>query len=181
MNATSRNGASTLWIVLLTVASTVTTLLLACATPFAALAALAALHMRQRDGIILMLFAWAASQAIGFGVLHYPHDPKTLAWGVGLATAAVASVLGACAALRPLAGKPLAVRLVAAYLAAFVALTLIVALWALVLGGIAITLNPAILLRQLARNGAILMGLFALYHGLVAIGVPAARSRLAAA
>ena len=74
----SARGASTLWISLLTAASTGTTLLLACATPFPALAALSAVHMRPRDGIALMMLAWAASQAVGFGLLGYPHDPATL-------------------------------------------------------------------------------------------------------
>ena len=42
----SNRSASTLWIMLLTLVSTVATLALACATPYAALAALAATRMR---------------------------------------------------------------------------------------------------------------------------------------
>ncbi|WP_217430317.1 hypothetical protein, partial [Sphingomonas bacterium] len=91
-----------LWTVLLTAASTGTTVVLACMTPFAALAAIAATRMSRREGVTLMVFAWAASQAIGFGLLGYPHDATTIAWGAGLGAAAVASVL---ALLMPLVLK----------------------------------------------------------------------------
>jgi len=165
--------ASTLWIVLLTAASTGGTLIFACATPFAPLAALAALHMRRRDGIVLMLLAWAASQAVGFGLLAYPHDARTVAWGAGLAAAAVGSLFGARAGLARLGTAAFPVRLLGAYVAAFVAFKLVILMWSVPLGGVAAALSPDIMLRQLVRNGAILLGLLALYHALVRIGVPA--------
>ena len=83
-NFARQDRVSTLWILLLTLTSTATTLALGCAMPFAALAALAALHLRQRDGLILLGLAWVANQAVGFGLMGYPHDPRTIAWGVGL-------------------------------------------------------------------------------------------------
>ena len=89
----SKPGASALWILLLTAASTVTTLLLACATPFPALAALAAVHMRRADGVALMLAAWAAAQAVGWFVLGYPHDPQSLAQAAAVAASAVGGTL----------------------------------------------------------------------------------------
>ncbi len=138
----SSTRASTLWIVLLTTASTATTLALACATPFPSLAALAALHLRRRDGLLLMLLAWLASQAVGFGVLGYPHDLKTLTWGLGLATAAMGAGHGAYATLAVMRDVPFAVRLVAGYIAAFSAFKLVVLLWSFVLGGVAIALSP---------------------------------------
>lgn len=179
--ALSVRGASVLWILLLTAASTVTTLVLACATPFPALAALAAVHMQRRDGLALMLLAWAASQAVGFCLLDYPHDAKTVAWGAGLATAAIGSALGAYAALGRLGRASVPVRLAAGYGAAFLAFKLIVLLWAFGLGGADTSLAPDIVARQFLRNGAILAGLFVLYHLLVAIGIPAARRRAAVA
>ena len=111
MVALSQRGASALWVALLTAASTATTLALACATPFPSLAALAAVHMRRRDGIALMLLAWAASQFVGFFLLGYPRDGSTLAWGAGLGTAAVGSALAAYAALRALEYRSVAARL----------------------------------------------------------------------
>lgn len=49
--SSSENRASTLWTTLLTAASTATTFMLACATPFPALAALTSVHMRRHDGM----------------------------------------------------------------------------------------------------------------------------------
>ena len=51
MTTLSTRGSATLWVVLLTAASLGTTWVLACMTPFAALAALAAVHLRRRDGV----------------------------------------------------------------------------------------------------------------------------------
>jgi hypothetical protein len=166
--------ASTLWIVLLTVASTVTTLVFACATPFPALAALAALHMRQRDGLILMLLSWFVSQAVGFGVLGYPREFQTVLYAVDLLTAALGSALAAYAVLRRMGRAPFAVRLIASYVAAFVAFKLVALVWAFFLGGIEAAYSVEVLTRQFARNGAILLGMLALYHLLVRIGLPGA-------
>jgi hypothetical protein len=177
----SQSGVSALWIGLLTAASTMTTLALACATPFPALAALAAVHMQRRDGITLMIVTWLASQIVGFGVLGYPHDPKTLGWGAALAIAAIGSGVGAYSALRLLGDRLLVMRLGSAYVAAFVAFKALVFIASLGLGGTATALAPALLVEQFVRNAAILVGLLVLYHGLVAIGLPATRNRLAPA
>lgn len=171
--AMSDRSTSMLWISLLTAASTGTTLLLACATPFPALAALAAVHMRPRGGIALMLLAWAASQAVGFGLLGYPHDPLTLGWGAALATAAAGSALAGYAVIARLGTRPVAVQLATAYGAGFLAFKTVVAAWALVLGGLHTATAPSLLFEQFVRNGAILAGLYLLYRVLVAAGVPA--------
>ena len=60
----SETGAALLWIGLLTGASALTTWALGCSTPFPALAALAAAHMRRQDGIGLVVVAWLASQVV---------------------------------------------------------------------------------------------------------------------
>ena len=177
----SDRSASMLWISLLTAASTGTTLLLACATPFPALAALAAVHMRPRDGMALMLLAWTASQAVGFGLLGYPHDPLTLGWGAALATAAVGSALAGHAVLGTLGKASVAARLATAYGAAFAAFKGAIALWALALGGLHTAIAPSLLAEQFVRNGAILAGLYFLYRILVAVGVPAPLRREGAA
>lgn len=177
----SETGAALLWIALLTVASSVTTWALACSTPFAALAALAAVHMRRQDGILLVAVAWLASHVVGFAVLGYPYDPGTIAWGFGIGAAAVLSALGAQAALARLGDRPIAVRLTGAFVAAFLAYNAGLAICALGLGGISTTLDPVNLARQFLRNGAILIGLFGLYRALLAVGLPAPRARVAAA
>lgn len=173
MSAISERGASALWVALLTAASTATTLALACATPFPALAALAAVHMRRPGGVALMLLAWLASQCVGFFLLGYPRDGSTLAWGFGLGTAAVGSALAGYAAVRAAGYRPVAARLSLAYAAGFTAYKAIIVGWALVLGGLHTATAPDLLAEQFVRNGAILIGLYGLYRLLVAAGVPA--------
>lgn len=180
MAALSQRGASALWVSLLTAASTVTTLALGCATPFPSLAALAAVHMHRRGGIALMLLAWAASQFVGFFLLGYPRDGSTLAWGAGLGTAAVGSALASYAALQALPYRSVAARLGLAYAAGFTAFKAIILVWALFLGGLHTAMAPDLLAEQFVRNGAILIGLYAMYRALVAAGVPAPSQATAA-
>lgn len=177
-DTSSTRGATVLWIVLLTVASLLTTWALACMTPFAALAALAATHMRARDGAALMLASWAVSQGVGFGLLHYPHDPKTLAWGAMLGLAALGTVGGAYVAQNAVRSDNLAARLPVAFLGAFVAFKAVLIVGDVVLDSpFSSTVAPKLLLVQAPREAAITLVLLALYRGLVAIGVPAVSSR----
>lgn len=174
MGAMTKRGASALWVALLTAASTATTLALACATPFPALAALAAVHMRRSGGVaLMMLLAWLASQCVGFFLLGYPRDGSTLAWGFALGTAAVGSALAGYAAVQALDYRSVAARLSLAYAAGFTAYKGIIVGWALVLGGLHTATAPDLLAEQFVRNGVILIGLYGLYRLLVAVGVPA--------
>lgn len=178
-NALSTGRASTLWIMLLTLASTATTLIFACATPFPALAALAAAHMRRADGVALAVAAWVVSQAVGFCLLGYPIDASTALWGVAIGTAAVAGAFAShAAAARVRATEP--ARLAAGYLAAFVAFKLVILLWSLGRGEVGSALSVEIMARQFARNALILGGLTAFYHLLIRIGVPTPPRRRAA-
>lgn len=174
MTSLSDRSASTLWIMLLTAASLLGSWALACAAPFEALATLAALNMRRRDGIALMLLVWAANQAVGFGILGYPHDPKTLTWGLAIGSAAVASLLAARAAANGSGVRSTVGRMAVAYIGSFVAFKAVIALWALGLGGLSVSLSPKYALDQFALNGAFLIGLFGFYRGLVALGAPRA-------
>ncbi|MEG3087520.1 hypothetical protein [Sphingomonas sp. PB4P5] len=174
MTVFAERTSPTLWIVLLTAASTITTLVLACATPFPALAAIAATQMKRRDGIALMLVAWLASQAVGFCLLDYPRDGGTLLWAAALGMAAIVAVLAAQAGVARSGLRHGVARVAAAYLIAAVAFKLVILLWSFGLGGVATALSPSINARQLLRNGAILIGLLLLYRGLVSLGLPAA-------
>ena len=175
MMTRERGGATALWIVLLTVASLFTTWALACMTPFAALAALAASQMRARDGVVLMLASWGVSQAVGFGLLGYPHDPKTLAWGVALGLAALGAVGGAYVALDVARPNHWAARLAVAFVAAFVSFKLVLLVADVVLDSpFSSTIAPTLLLKQIPREAAVTVALLLVYRGLVALGVPAA-------
>jgi hypothetical protein len=62
-------GRRLIWIGFLTVATLLATGVFACAIPFAALAALAALDTEHNDGPLLVGAVWLANQVYGFAVL----------------------------------------------------------------------------------------------------------------
>ena len=169
------NDGTWLWVGLLTTTTALGTLALACAAPFAALAAVAATRMPMRAGLTLLTLTWAINQVIGFGVLGYPTDPTTIAWGFGILTAAWASMAGARWGDRAVAASGAVVRLATAFGTGFVAYKLALLAWSTVLGGVHTALSPYWTARQFALEAAILVGLVGAYHALVAIGVPAAR------
>ncbi|MCC5999596.1 MAG: hypothetical protein JJU19_01865 [Pararhodobacter sp.] len=94
------NGQPALWMGLLVAVAILFSLALACGMPFAALGALAALTLAPRDALLLAGLGWLANQAIGFGLMGYPLDPRTLAWGIALGLSALAAVVAAGVARR---------------------------------------------------------------------------------
>jgi hypothetical protein len=92
---------------------------LACATPFAAFAVIAAATLPLRPALVVVAGAWLVNQSIGFGALHYPIDASTIAWGSVIGLAALAATAASAAVLRvlPLYRTPvvLALTLVCAY------------------------------------------------------------------
>jgi len=104
---------------LLTLSCALASFALACATPFAAFAVVAAAMLPLRPALLVITGAWLVNQTIGFGVLHYPIDGSTIAWGFAIGAAALLSTVAASAVLRMLpqgrAPLVLAIALVAAY------------------------------------------------------------------
>jgi hypothetical protein len=90
------------WIAVLTVASIAGSVVFACATPFAALAALAALYMNRRDAFIVTGVTWLANQAVGYGFLHYPQVWDSFAWGIAIGVGAMIATALAAEADRAL-------------------------------------------------------------------------------
>ena len=120
-NATPNETRRWLWILLPTAASVFVTLGMACATPFAALATLAALHMSRRDGFALIGIAWLADQAVGYGLLGYPRSANSVAWGVILGVSAILALFAARALADRLRGRGVIVTGAAAFAGAFAA------------------------------------------------------------
>jgi hypothetical protein len=93
----------------------------ACATPFAAYAVIAAAMLRLSSALLVVGAAWIVNQAIGFGVLHYPHDANTVFWGLAIGAAALTATAAAVLVARALSRTSqlamLGVALVAAYAA----------------------------------------------------------------
>jgi hypothetical protein len=133
---------------------------LACATPFAAFAVIAAAMLPLQTAALAVTGAWLVNQAIGFGVLHYPIDTNTILWGFAIGAGALAATAMSAAILRALrqhrAPLVLAVALVGAYgayeLALFAAMPF--------LGG-AEAFNAAIVVRLGAVSAVWLIGLVA--------------------
>src|SRR6185503_4400292 len=79
----------------LVIGSAVGSLAFACATPFAAAAAAAALTLPARAALITALGVWLGNQAIGFLLLGYPLTANGLAWGPALGGSALLATAAA--------------------------------------------------------------------------------------
>lgn len=114
----SDSSRTTVWIALVTVSSMLFSLGFACATPFAALAAVAASKMTRTSALALVTATWLANQAVGYLVLDYPRTPDSFGWGIAIGAAALLATVAAHE-LNRLALRPIASTL-AAFAVAFV-------------------------------------------------------------
>ncbi|HSL51222.1 MAG TPA: hypothetical protein VK878_19260 [Candidatus Deferrimicrobiaceae bacterium] len=162
-----------LWILLLTAASVFVTLGMACATPFAALATLAALYMGRRDGLALIGIAWLADQAVGYGLLQYPRTAGSAAWGVALGGAAVLALVAARALAGRLRDRGQVVAGAAAFGGAFVAYQAVLLGATVVLASGSEAFSLPIVGWVLRVNLLSLAGLLILYRLAVWIGLVA--------
>jgi len=105
--------------VLLTASCALASFALACATPFAAFAVVAAAMLPLPSALLVTTGAWLVNQTIGFGALHYPIDASTFAWGFVIGAAALAATAASATVLRALPANRtplmLALTLVCAY------------------------------------------------------------------
>ena len=109
------------WGGILTVLTVASTLAVACGTPFAALATLAALFLPRRDAFALIAVNWLANQAIGFGLLHYPLNWDCYRGGIDLGIAALLSTMAAMLAQGALRNVAATVRAIGSFAVAFLA------------------------------------------------------------
>ena len=150
----------------------------ACATPFAAYAALAAAFLPLPSAFLVVAAAWIVNQAIGFGALQYPHDANTVFWGLAIGAAALAATASAGLLLRVLSRASQLAALCAALLAAFVAYELVLFAFPPLLGGSG-AFTFAILPRLGLLNVAWLVGLLAVCQAAIMLD-RVRRRRLAA-
>ena len=160
-----------LWILLLTAASVFVTLGMACATPFAALATLAALHMSRRDGLALIGIAWLADQAVGYGLLGYPRTGNSVAWGVILGVGAFGALLAAQTLADRVRDRGGVVAGAAAFAGAFVAYQAVLVAATAVLASGPEAFSLPIVAWVLRVNLLSLAGLLILYRLAVWIGL----------
>jgi len=163
--AQSRNSVAwrhTLWLSLLVAASVVFSFGFACAVPFAAFGAIAALTLSRRDALLLTVAVWLANQLVGFAFLNYPWTASTLAWGVILGAVAVLSTVAARGTARQLERRAAAVVSLGAFAGAFIAYEGGLFLVSATLMGGTENFLPAIVFRILAINAAAFLGLLVL-------------------
>jgi hypothetical protein len=111
----------TLWLTMLVAASVAFSLGFACAVPFAAFAAVAALTVTRRDGVLFMAAVWLVNQVVGFTVLNYPWTASTLAWGVALGVVAILAAVAARSIVERLHRHGIIVLPLAAFVGSFIA------------------------------------------------------------
>jgi hypothetical protein len=160
-----------LWVALLLGASIAFSLGFACAIPFAAFAAAAALTLPRRDALALVLAVWFVNQLIGFTVLGYPWTASTFEWGAALGAVAIFATLAGQWVPERSAGLARVVGHAATFLLVFVvyeaALFLVSIAW---LGGTEV-FTAAIQGRIFAINAAAFIGLLVLNRLAAAVGL----------
>lgn len=170
------NASRALWIALIVTSGVCLSTFFACATPFAALATLAALKLSRRDTIVVVGLVWAANQAIGFGLLGYPWTWDCAAWGLALGASAGLAVVAA-KGLSTTGPAPLAVSL--PFVASFATFELGLYVAGFVLPGGDGAFSASVIGHVFAVNGLALCGLIAVYHLVSMIGMYARHEALA--
>ena len=143
---------------LLTASCALASFALACATPFAAFAVIAAAMLPLRAALLVTTGVWFVNQGTGFGALHYPIDGGTILWGLVIGIAALAATAVAAAVLRLRSSTPPVLAL--ALLSAYCVYELVLFAATPILGG-ADSFTAAIVARIGMTNVAWLIGLVA--------------------
>src|ERR1700744_6743620 len=110
---TPRTTVSFAWALVLAVATVAGSLAASCMMPFVALAVMAAATMTRRLAAVTVAAAWAANEAIGFTLLHFPANASSFGWGSAALVAALGAMLAASLVLAR--GRFSAARLAGAF------------------------------------------------------------------
>ncbi len=160
---------------LLIVACVLASFAFACATPFAAFAVIAGAMVRLRPALLVVTGAWLVNQTIGFGMLHYPVDANTIAWGFAIGAAALAATAASYVALNALPQGRAALALALSFVCAYAAYELVLFAATPFLGGEG-AFTFEIVSRIGLRSAAWLIGLVAVCE-IVRMANPLGRRR----
>jgi hypothetical protein len=147
---TPRSTVSLAWALVLAVATVAGSLAASCMMPFVALAVMSAATMTRARAAMTLAAAWAANEAIGFTLLHFPMNAGSFGWGAAALVAALGAMLAASLAVA--SGRLSLGRLAAASALGFAAYESLMFAWGLAGGGLS-TFTPAIV-GQIALNEA---------------------------
>jgi hypothetical protein len=162
-----------LWLAVLTGASVAFTLGLACAVPFAAFAAAAALTLSRPDALALIVAVWLVNQLIGFTALDYPWTASTFAWGVALGAVAILATIAGQRTVERLIGKHRVLSYTGAFVVAFAVYEAALFVISLTLLGGTEIYTAAIQGRIFAVNAMAFAGLLILHRLAVSVGFAA--------
>lgn len=162
MISSQSNRHQHLWTALLIVGSVALSLGFACATPFAAFAALAALTLPRNEALLASGGVWLANQAVGFAFLHYPLTANCFGWAIALGIGIIVAALAAREVASRFAGAGTIAAGVGAFFAAFAAHQVSLLLIAATLLGGTAEFRPAIVAQIFAVNAPTFIGLAAL-------------------
>jgi hypothetical protein len=152
------------WLAILVAASLALTLGLACAVPFAAFAATAALTLTRRQALAAILAVWLTNQLVGFTVLDYPWTADAFAWGAVLGVVVILATLAGQWTVRLSTGAARAIANTATFLVAFAVYeAALFTVSATLLGGTEIY-TAAIQGRIFAVNAVAFVGLLLLHR-----------------
>ncbi len=158
--APAREGQR-LWITIIVAGGVLLSGRFACATPFAALATLAALKLGGRATAVAMGAVLLANQIIGFTFLAYPLTWDALAWGLAICASSALSVLAA-RGLSTRRQAPLSISL--PFVAAFAAYELGLYVAGRVLSSAEWAFSLSVISYVFVINLAALCGLLIVYH-----------------
>ena len=150
------------WNAIIVVSTLLFSLIFACATPFAALAGLTALHLSRKQGLSVILAAWLLNQIIGYGLLDYPQTWDSFAWGAMIALAGLSAAVIAFAVDHRLAHSNELLRTLAVFASAFMIYEIVLRAATLILPAGEEAFSLAVVLQILMINGLVFIGLSAL-------------------
>jgi hypothetical protein len=151
-----------LWLVILVGSSLIFSLGFACATPFEAIGAAAAVTLARRDALLAAGLTWLLNQCVGYGMLGYPWSVNSVTWGVALGAATLLSTVGAAWIYHLRTEIPKVTRFAMAFATAFFVFELTILATAIFLGGLE-DFTIAIVTRVFVINAATFVGLVVIY------------------
>ena len=154
-----------LWIGLLVGAATVASAAFACAAPFAAVAMLAAATLPLRQALAATAALWIGNQIVGYGLIDYPVDGESIAWGIIVGAASLVATFVTHHVGKVATHQSTLIRLAILFIAAFATYQI-----GLLLGSAFVSAHGGMAIDIVAYvafiNGTWTIGLGAAYAGL---------------
>jgi hypothetical protein len=151
-----------LWLAILVCASLIFSVGFACAAPFEAIGAAAAVTLARRDALLASGLTWLINQCVGYGMLGYPWTVNSLTWGLALGAATLLATLAAGGIYQTKTAIPKFVRFGLAFATAFLAFEVAICAVACFLGGLQ-DFTFGIVSHIFIINAAAFVGLMVIY------------------